>query len=60
MNTLTQPNYNDEKTIWNYYVKIFSGDICVAELYYYTGLDLDKEWFASFLNEYIIKIDVSK
>ena len=48
--------YNDGKTMWNYIVKIYSDGSCIAEMYYYTGLDIDREWIASFLDEYVIRI----
>ena len=49
--------YNDSKTMWNYVVRIYSDNRCIAEMYYYIGLDINREWIASFLDEYIITMD---
>lgn len=48
--------YEKQGEIWNYVVKIYSGNECVAEMYYYTILDIDREWIVSFLSEYIRRV----
>lgn len=49
--------YSDEKVIWNHLIKIYSGENCIAYVYYYTGLDISREWVVSFLNEYITLVN---
>ena len=48
--------YEKQGEMWNYIVKIYSENECVAEMYYYTILDIDREWMISFLSEYIRRV----
>ena len=50
-------SYKSEKLMWNYVAKIYSGDTCVAYMYYYTRLDIEHEWLVSFLDKYIVVIN---
>ena len=45
--------YNETESIWNYLVRILDGEKCIAEMYYSTVLDIDREWIVSFLSESI-------
>ena len=45
-------SYDSDKHI----VKIYSGNVLVAYMNYFTGLDISQEWLISFLNDYLVKI----
>jgi Zn ribbon nucleic-acid-binding protein len=53
-------SYKSEKKMWNYVIKIYDGDNCVAHMYYYTKLDIEREWLVSFLDKYIVRIDINE
>ena len=45
-------SYDSDKHI----VKIYSGNVLVAYMNYFTGLDISQEWLISFLNDYLVKV----
>ena len=49
-------SYDSDKYMWDNIVKIYSGNVLVAYMNYFTGLDISQEWLISFLNDYLVKI----
>lgn len=41
---------------WDRVVKIYSGEKRIAEMYYSTGLNIEREWIEDFLSKYIVKV----
>ena len=49
-------SYDSDKYMRDNIVKIYSGNVLVAYMIYFTGLDISQEWLISFLNDYLVKI----
>ena len=44
--------YSNSHEKWNYVVKINNQNgVCIADMYYYTGLEIDREWIVSFITQ---------
>ena len=46
--------YSNSENMYNNVVLIYSGDYVIGEAYYYTKLDVTKNWITEFLNENLL------
>lgn len=52
-------SFNSTIYMWDYVVKIYNDNDCIGCLYYYSGLDINREWLAAFLLENLIVLNNS-
>lgn len=46
--------YSNESNIWNYIIEVYNGNDLIGHIYYYTGLEINREWISNFLLENLI------
>ena len=49
--------YSNPNYIWNYMIKVYNGKDIIGNIYYFTGLEIDKEWISNFLTNNLIILD---
>ena len=43
--------YSSDSNIWNYIIEVYNGNNLIGHIYYYTGLEINREWISSFLTK---------